>query len=169
MICREGAWAFNRFVHLRCLRFTAPKGIRQNNSGAQRKGNYFYFAVAGAVSDPEEGGGGGAWVHASPLGHQSGHIPWGTSRAPFLASKGPFQKGPFWLQRGPFWCQETVLAPGANLTQKAQFTPKSAKFIFSAGPFQFQESLLSFRGLLLPPWKKFCIHQCGHIRSARYP
>ena len=96
MICRESDRASDRFGRLRCLRFTAPKGARQ------RMGNYFYLVVAGAVAEPEKGVGGGASVHASPPGHRSGHIPWGTSRRLFLASKGPFQKGPFLIQTDLF-------------------------------------------------------------------
>ena len=72
MICRESDRASDRFGRLRCLRFTAPKGARQ------RKGNYLYLFVAGAVAEPEKGVGGGigpcispgAPVRAYPLGHQ---------------------------------------------------------------------------------------------------
>ena len=63
---------FNRFVHLRCLRFSAPNGILQNDSGAQRMGiTYFDSVVAGAVADPEEEGGGG---------HGSMPLPWSTDQ-----------------------------------------------------------------------------------------
>ena len=88
--CREGAWASNRFGRLRCLRSTAPKGARQDDSGEQRKGNYFHFVGAGAETDPEEedeGGGSmgpclshGVPVLAYPLGHQPG-TPCGLERA----------------------------------------------------------------------------------------
>ena len=62
---------------------TAPEGTRQNDSGAQRMENYFYFVGAGAVADP--GGGGsyvspGALVRICPLGHQPGSL-FGLERA----------------------------------------------------------------------------------------
>ena len=81
--------------------FTAPKGTRQNDSGAQRMGNYFYFDVAGAVADSEEDGG-GAWVHVSPLGHRKGHIPWDTSRGPFFGLERAIPKGLILASKLPF-------------------------------------------------------------------
>ena len=74
-------------------------------------------------------------VRANPLGHQPGTL-FGLERA--------FPKGYILDSNGPFWCQETVLAPGANSTQKAHLYRK-ARF-FSVGAFQFQKALLSFRG-----------------------
>ena len=93
----------NRFGRLQCLRSTAPKGARQDDSGEQRMGNYFHFVGAGAETDPEEeeeGGGGmgpclshGVSVIAYPLGYQLGTL-FGLERAisegPILPLKGPF-------------------------------------------------------------------------------
>ena len=80
MICQEGAWASNRFGRLRCLRSTALKGTRQDDSGEQRMRNYFYFVGAGAEADPE---GERGWAHASPMGYRSGHIPGAPAGNPF--------------------------------------------------------------------------------------
>ena len=101
MICRKGAWASNRFGRLPCLRSTAPKGARQDDSGEQRRSNYFHFVFYGAETDPEEEEeeeegpclSHGVPVMAYPPWHQPGPL-FGLERAiserPILPVKGSF-------------------------------------------------------------------------------
>ena len=138
-----GAWASNRFVHLRCIRFIAPKGTRQNDSGAQRMGNYLYFVSAGAVADPEEEGRGG---------HGSMPLLWGTGQgispeAPAGDSSWPrkgHSKRAHLAPKGSFLVSRYCI--GANSILKSPFYTEREKFLLYVGHFQFQEALLSFRG-----------------------
>ena len=158
MICREGAWAFNRFVHLRCLRFTAPKGRTQNNSGSQRMGNYFYFVVAGAVSDPEEG-----------VGHRSMPLPWGTSQsispgAPASTLFGlerAIPKWPIFASDGPFLVLRDCFGPRGQFDSKSPaYTEKCEVYIFRwtfsvpGVPLELQGSFVaSLEEVLDPPMR----------------
>ena len=142
MICREVAWASNRFVRFRCMKFTVLKGIRQNGSGAKRIGIFFYFVVAGAVAGLEEGGGGrGHGSMPLPWGPgrgtfflpRTGHskrappppppppppprdgsmpLPWGTSRGTFFCFERAIPKGTILVSKGPFWCQDCFCSRG---------------------------------------------------------
>ena len=116
------------------LRSTAPKGTRQNDSSAQRIGNYFYFValVQWRIQRRKRGGGMGpclspvAPIRAYPLGHQPRTL-FGLERA--------IPKGPILLQMGSFWCQETVLTPVAHSTQESPFYTEKREIPIFCGTF----------------------------------
>ena len=138
MICREEAWAFNRFGCLRCMSLSTQGGM----TTARREWRII-FILFGLVQWHIQRR--GARGHASLLGHRSGHVPWGTNRGPFLVSKGPSNRGPFWLQRG--LVPRDFLEPGQRHSKKAVVYQTAINFhLFSVVRFQFQQALLSFRG-----------------------
>ena len=135
MICREGAWASSRSGGLRCLRLTAPEGTRQNDSGAQRMGNYFCFVVAGEVADPEEEGGGSIPL---PWGTGQGISPGAPARDLFGLERA-ISKGPILTSKGPFSVPKDYYGCRGNFDSRSPFyTVKREISVFCGTFFSFR-------------------------------
>ena len=95
---------------------TAPEGTRQNDSGAQRMENHFYFVGAGAVADPGRG------VVPLPWGIGQDMSPGAPAGEPFWPRKGHSIGVHFCFKRA--WYTETSLAPVDSTPKVLLYTRK---------------------------------------------